>query len=108
MAGFKYENKADLALGYNVAASIPLDSRCVIDTYAHLTSGGTWTTAFNEKGQTNKAYKGMLVAVVEDPDANNNGIYEFIGNPNQHEGDTSKWKKLTLQDDMNIIDCGEY
>lgn len=108
MAGFIYENKADLALGYNVAASIPLDSRCVIDTYAHLTSGATWTTPFNKTtGQANKAYKGMLVAVVADTDANN-GVYEFIGEPNKDEGDVSKWVKLALSSSINVFEGISY
>lgn len=108
MTGFIYENKADLALGYNVAASIPLDSRCVIDTYAHLTSSETWTTPFNKTtGQANKAYKGMLVAVVADTDANN-GVYEFIGNPNGEEGDASKWVKLALSSSINVFEGISY
>ena len=107
MTGFIYENKADLALGYNVAASIPLDSRCVIDTYANLTKSETWTTPFNEKGQANKAYKGMLVAVVGDTDANN-GVYEFIGNPNGDEGNASKWVKLALSSSINVFESISY
>lgn len=108
MAGFIYENKADLALGYNVAASIPLDSRCVIDTYANLTNKDTWTKPFNETtGQANKAYKGMLVAVVGDTDANN-GVYEFIGNPNDEEGDSSKWIKLALSSSVNAFESISY
>ena len=107
MTGFIYENKADLALGYNVAASIPLDSRCVIDTYANLTKSETWTTPFNEKGQANKAYKGMLVAVVGDTDANN-GVYEFIGNPNEDEGNASKWVKLALSSSINVFEGISY
>ena len=107
MAGFIYENKADLALGYNVAASIPLDSRCVIDTYAHLTSKDTWTKPFNTTGRANKAYKGMLVAVVGDTDANN-GVYEFIGNPNGDEGNASKWVKLALSSSINVFEGISY
>lgn len=107
MAGFIYENKADLALGYNVAASIPLDSRCVIDTYAHLTSLSTWTQPFNTTGQANKAYKGMLVAVVDDP-SGRNGVYEFIGNPNEEEGDQTKWNKLASSSSVNAFESISY
>lgn len=108
MAKFKYENKADLALGYNIAASLPLDSRCVIGTYADLTNLSTWTTPFNTTGQANKAYKGMLVAVVDDPTDANNGVYEFIGNPNDEEGDPSKWVKLASSSSINAFESISY
>ena len=108
MAKFKYENKADLALGYNVAASIPLDSRCVIDTYANLTNKDTWTKPFNDAGQANKAYTGMIVAVVGDNTAANNGVYEFIGQPNSEEGDPSKWVKLSTASSIDAFEDISY
>ena len=108
MAKFKYENKADLALGYNVAASIPLDSRCVIDTYANLTTKSTWTDPFNTStGQANKAYTGMIVAVVDDPNGKN-GVYEFIGQPNNDEGDPTKWVKLSQASSIDAFEDISY
>lgn len=106
MGSFKYENKADLALGYNVAASIPLDSRCVIDTYAHMVSETTWTTAFNTAGQANKAYTGMIVAVVDDT-TGKNGVYEFIGQPGE-EGIDSNWQKLSTATSIDAFESITY
>lgn len=103
MGSFIYENKADLALGYNVAASIPLDSRSVIDTYEHMVSETTWTTSFNTAGQANKAYTGMIVAVVDDK-TGKNGVYEFIGQPNGNEGDPSKWVKLSQASSIDAFE----
>ena len=107
MTSFKYENKVDLALGYNVAASIPLDSRCVIDKYDHMVNQGTWTDKFNITGQANKAYTGMIVAVVDDVDAKN-GVYEFIGQPNGEEGDPSKWVKLSTASSIDAFKSVKY
>lgn len=106
MAIFKYENKADLALGYNIAASIPLDSRCVIDTYSHMVSTDTWSKPFNTAGQANKAYTGMIVAVVEDP-GGKNGVYEFIGQPGE-EGVDSNWQKLSTATSIDAFENIRY
>lgn len=107
MGSFIYENKADLALGYNVATSIPLDSRCVIGSYDNMVSTETWSTAFNTTGQANKAYKGMIVAVVEDT-SGRNGVYEFIGQPNGEEGDPSKWVKLSQASSIDVFENIRY
>ena len=107
MAKFKFENKADLALGYNVAASIPLDSRSVIKTYNEMVSLATWITPFNSAGQANKAYTGMIVAVVDDTPAKN-GVYEFIGQANSEEGDPTKWVKLSSASSIDAFKSITY
>lgn len=107
MNQFKYPNSADLALGYNIALAQPLDSRSVVKTYNEMVNLDTWTKPFNSKGQANKAYTGMIVAVVDDTAAKN-GVYEFIGLANKDEGDPTKWVKLSSASSIDAFKSITY
>lgn len=78
----KYKSNATLGvesgLKYNNEQSnSPLDVRTVVDTYADLESLRT-NTDFSEK-----AYDGMPFTVVNDTDANNNGLYFYLEKSNK-------------------------
>ena len=66
--GFRYSNEQ---------SNSPLDVRTVVDTYADLELLRT-NTDFSEK-----AYDGMPVTVVNDTDANNNGLYFYLEKSNK-------------------------
>ena len=82
---FKYENTVNMSVGYNVGKGIPLDSRTVIKTKADL------ITSYDA---ANTAYKGMTVTVVDDPIADNNGLYCLLDPNLEGAGVAASWSKI--------------
>lgn len=84
-SGITYQNTVFSSVGFNMSKAIALDSRLVLNTKEDLTK------AYNGD---NVAYAGMIVAVIKDTTANNNGIYELTALPNTT---LSNWKKISTE-----------
>lgn len=89
----------------NTESNSPLDIRTVVDTYADLESLRT-NTDFSEK-----AYDGMPVTVVNDTDANNNGLYFYLEKSNKFIKvttgircfETCDEAKVYAESDMSVV-----
>lgn len=84
-SGITYKNTVFSSVGFNMSKAIALDSRLVLNTKEDLTKAYT---------VDNVAYAGMIVAVINDTTANNNGIYELTALPNTT---LSNWKKISTE-----------
>lgn len=84
-SGITYQNTVFSSVGFNMSKAIALDSRLVLNTKEDLTK------AYNGD---NVAYAGMIVAVIKDTTADNNGIYELTKLPNTT---LSNWKKISTE-----------
>lgn len=75
------------AFNFEVLTNAPLDARLRVSTKSDLTSSSTWLI-------DNKLwlYKGMTVSVVDDPSADNNGLYFLQNDASYNYEDT--WLKI--------------
>ena len=88
-SGITYKNTVFSSVGFNMNRAIALDSRLVLNTKADL------VTAY---GGDDVAYAGMIVAVIKDTTADNNGIYELTKLPNTEE---ANWKKISTESQLD-------
>ena len=88
-SGITYQNTVFSSVGFNMNKAIALDARLVLNTKADL------VTAY---GGDNVAYAGMIVAVIKDTTADNNGIYELTKLPNTEE---ANWKKISTESQLD-------
>ena len=98
-SGITYQNTVFSSVGFNMSKAIALDSRLVLNTKEDLTK------AYNGD---NVAYAGMIVAVISDTNADNNGIYELTALPNTT---LSNWKKISTEaqlDEAININIDDY
>ena len=79
--GKSYNNIIQLTAGFKYSSNKPIDDRLVVETYSSLSE-------FVAKGI---AYTGMIVSVIHDTSADNNGIYQYIDSTG---GDNPEWIKL--------------
>ena len=77
--GYAYKPKAKLAANYEIQIAGPFDVRTVVNTKDNLLDGATFSFRW---------FKGMVVSVVNDEVAENNGFYLL------KDVDTVKWVKL--------------
>lgn len=64
---------SSFAANFEPKKAAPLDARTVVNTKAELLLLATW----NSGDGNSYTYKGMLVAVINDPTSNNNGVYRL-------------------------------
>jgi hypothetical protein len=89
----KFKGLQATASSYRVGSSIPLDQRLVVSSYSDLFNESTFlfVNKQNNVTDTQTAYLGMVVAVVEDADTSKNGLYLLTATPSTVE---SNWIKV--------------
>lgn len=89
----KFKGLQATASSYRVGSSIPLDQRLVVSSYSDLFNESTFlfVNKQNNVTDTQTAYLGMVVAVVEDADTSKNGLYLLTAIPSTTE---SNWIKV--------------
>ena len=87
----QYRGNVDISTNYEVFRNAPLDARMLAGTKADLTDPTQWESPIT-------MYAGMIVAVVQDPAEENNGIYVLKKIPFTIE---SNWMKLASLDEFS-------
>lgn len=85
----------NFAANFEVLTKAPLDARLVVDTKSNLTDPAIW-----EDSNTNVwLYNGIVVSVVSDPTATNNGLYFLTDEANYN--DPASWIKVSAGGDSD-------
>lgn len=89
----KFKGLQATGSSYRVGSGIPLDQRLVVSSYSDLFNENTFLFVNKQNNVTNTqtAYLGMVVAVVEDADTSKNGLYLLTATPSTVE---SNWIKV--------------
>lgn len=89
----KFKGLQATGSSYRVGSGIPLDQRLVVSSYSDLFNENTFLFVNKQNNVTNTqtAYLGMVVAVVEDADTSKNGLYLLTATPSTIE---SNWIKV--------------
>lgn len=101
----KFKGSQATGASYRIGSGIPLDERLVVSSYSDLFNENTFlfVNKQNDVTDTQTAYLGMVVAVVEDADTSKNGLYLLTASPSTIE---SNWKKVGSDFNPEDINTG--
>lgn len=111
--GKRYTPSASLNAAFDIIIAKPIDIRFVVDTYSELINPATWGYWDTDLEMwLLTCYKGLITAVVDDPDDSKNGVY-YIKNNNF---ETSPWMEdpsYTMTNDWvkiggNLFNLDQY